>query len=99
MVAQVFVCPLVAEAFHEEIGLRGAVAQDLLVVGQGATHFSVQFRKLDLVNQLPGLHDVREAAEGVVKVLECRSECQVKMRVSYLLSTTSQSPTECFKNS
>lgn len=67
---QVLVRPLTAEAFHEHIRFGHAVPQQVLIVRQRPTHFPVQLWVLDLVDELARLHNVREAAERIVEVLE-----------------------------
>ena len=73
VVMKVFVRPLTAKAFHEDISLGHTVAKEILIVGERSTHFTMQLRVLDLVDKLSRLHDIREAAESVVEILECRS--------------------------
>ena len=73
VVKKVFVSPAVAESFHKQVALGRTIAQKLLVIRQRSTNFAMHLGELDLVEQLASLDNVREATEGVVKVLEGRS--------------------------
>jgi len=64
--------PVVSKALDEDVGLWGTVPQKLFVVGESSADFSAEFRELDVCEQLPSLHDVREPTECVVEVLQGR---------------------------
>ena len=64
--------PINAETFHENVALRLTTSEELFVVGESPTDFTMKLRELDVVEQSTSLDYVREAAKGVVEVLESR---------------------------
>lgn len=64
--------PMNAESFHENVALRLTTSEELFVVGESPTDFTMKLRELDVVEQSTSLDYVREAAKGVVEVLESR---------------------------
>ena len=73
VIVQVLVRPLCGQVLDEHIGAALAIAQELLVVGEGTASLAVELGELDVLEELARLHDVGEAAEGVVEILETRS--------------------------
>ena len=66
--------PARRHALHKDIRAARAVAQEVLVVGQSSTSFTVELRELDVVQKVTSLYYIREATERVVKVLQRRSK-------------------------
>lgn len=65
--------PVASKAFDKDITFDLETSQEVLVIGQSSTNFSMQFREFDLVVQLFGVQDVLKPGKCVVEVLHLGS--------------------------
>jgi hypothetical protein len=69
LVIEISMSPALAESFDEDVSTCVLGSEELLVAGESSAHFTMDFRELDVLDELAGGQDVAKAGESVVEVL------------------------------